>query len=58
MKKKEILNIEKTNQNYRKILVNSTINIMESNQYEYSKQTNIYIPESYTEKPRNFKIKK
>ena len=28
-------------------LVDSTINIMKSNEYEYSKQTNNYIPKHY-----------
>lgn len=33
-----------TNQNYRKILVKSAFETMKSNQREYSKQSNFYLP--------------
>ena len=55
------LKIASTNQDYRQSLVDSTINIMKSNKYEYSKQTNHYIPESFIEKSnlvRNFSMLK
>tara|TARA_Y100000389_G_scaffold193618_1_gene222563 strand:- start:679 stop:861 length:183 start_codon:yes stop_codon:yes gene_type:complete len=52
MDKSSFSNLAQTNQNYRKILVDSTINIMESNESEYNKQTNSYIPESIIEKSK------
>jgi len=48
------LKIASTNQDYRQSLVDSTINIMKSNKYEYSKQTNHYIPESFIEKSKKY----
>ena len=54
MEQSSILKIAPTNQNYRKTLVDSTINIMESNKYEYSKQTTHYIPESFIEKSKKY----
>jgi hypothetical protein len=40
------LRIAVTNQDYRKITVNTAFETMKSNQREYSKQSNLYIPKS------------
>lgn len=36
--------IQLTNQGYRKALVKNAFEVMKSNQREYSKQSNLYIP--------------
>lgn len=35
-----------TNQEYRKVLTKNAFEIMKSNQIEYSKQSNVYVPQS------------
>ena len=57
MEENSILKNPLTNQNYRKILVDSAIDIMNSNEREYNKQTNPYINKDYMKKEvkRNYK---
>ena len=35
-----------TNQDYRKMIVKNAFELMKSNQREYSKQSNLYVPKS------------
>lgn len=36
-----------SNQDYRKLMVGNAFELMKSNQREYSKQSNLYIPKNY-----------
>tara|TARA_Y100000992_G_scaffold256395_1_gene189885 strand:+ start:188 stop:352 length:165 start_codon:yes stop_codon:yes gene_type:complete len=47
-----------TNQNYRKMMVKNAFEVMKSNQREYSKQSNLYVPMSLQVKHDKNPIKK
>lgn len=47
-----------TNQDYRKMMVKNAFELMKSNQREYSKQSNLYVPKSYQMNNKKAVLKK
>jgi len=47
-----------TNQDYRKLIVKNAFELMKSNQREYSKQSNLYVPKSSQMNNKKTELKK